>query len=98
MHIDDVLCNVEVNLFVAFVQNDEKQVETTHDWSCHRNVSSKSLLAIIPATDGICSSKNRRTRVECGVDTCLGDRYGLLFHRFMNGNLVRDIHLVEFVN
>lgn len=98
MHGHDVFCYVEVNFFVAFVQDDEKQVETAHDWSRHRNVSSKRLFAIVPTTDGVCSGKYGRTCVECGVDARLGDRYSLLFHRFVNGNLVRDIHFVELVN
>ena len=98
MHIHDVFCYVEVNFFVAFVQDDEKQIETTHDWSCHRNVSTKRLFAIIPAANGVRSCKYGRPCVECGVDARLGDRYGLLFHSFMNGNLIRDIHFVEFIN
>lgn len=98
MHIHDVFRYIEVNLFVAFVQDDEKQVETTHDWSRHRNVSSKRLFAIVPATDRVRSGKDGRACVECSVDARLGDRYGLLFHRFMNGNLVRDIHFVELVD
>ena len=98
MHVDDMLCYVEVNFFVAFVQNNEKQVESTHDRSGHRNVSSKSFLAIVPAADGVRGGKNRRTCVERGVYARLGDRYSLLFHCFMNGNLVRDVHLVEFVD
>lgn len=88
MHIHDMFRYVEVNFFVTFVQDDEKQVETAHDWSRHRNVSSKGLFAIIPATDGICSGKYGRTCVECGMDARLGDGYSLLFHRFMNGNLI----------
>jgi hypothetical protein len=98
MHIYDVFCYVEIDFFVALIQDDEKQVETAHDWGRHRNVSSERLFAIVPATDGVRSSEDGRARVERGVDARLGDRYSLLFHRFMNGNLVRDIHFVELVN
>src|SRR5258708_34500151 len=88
MHIHDVFCYVEVNFLVAFVQDNEKEVETAHDRSRHSNIASKRLFAIIPATDGVCSGKYRSTCVECGMNARLGDRYSLLFHRFMNGDLV----------
>ena len=98
MDINNMLRYVEIDLLVTFIQDDEKEVETTHDRSSHRNVPSKRLLAIVPATDGVCGGKNGRARIECGVNTRLGNGYGLLFHGFVNGNLVRDIHFVKFVD
>ena len=32
------------------------------------------------------------------MDACLRDRYSLLLHCFMDGNLIFDVHLVELVN
>lgn len=32
------------------------------------------------------------------MDTGFGDGDGLLFHGFVDGDLIRDVHLVELVN
>ena len=98
MDINNMPRYVEIDLFVTFIQDNEKEVETTHDRSSHRNVPSERLLAIVPATDGVCGRQNGCARVECGVNASFGDGYGLLFHGFVDSDLVRDIHFVKLVD
>ena len=98
MDVNNMLRYVEIDLLVTFIQDDEKEVETAHDRSSHRDVPSKRLLAIVPATDRVCGGKNGCACVECSVNARFGDGYGLLFHGFVDGDLVRDIHFIKFVD
>ena len=47
---------------------------------------------------GVRRGQDGGPRVEVGLDAGLRDGYCLLFHRFMNSDLVRRVHLVELVN
>lgn len=91
-------CDMEVVFVVLFIKDDEEQVETRHDWGRDVDVVAERLGTVIPTSDWIGSSQDRGTGIERGVDSCLGDRDGLLFHSFVNGNLILDVHLVELVD
>ena len=47
---------------------------------------------------GVRRGQDGGPRVEVGLDARLRNRYSLLFHRFVNRDLVRRVHLVELVN
>ena len=49
-------------------------------------------------TDGIGRGQNRSSGVERGLNASLGDRDGLLFHGFVNGDLIFNVHFVELVD
>ena len=98
MHIDDMLRYSEIDRLVAFVQDDEEEVETRHDRCTHGYVGSQADLAVIATSDGVGRCEDRSTGVEGCLNTSFGDRDGLLFHSFVNGDLVGNVHLVEFVN
>lgn len=98
VHIDNVFRDIQIRLLVAFIQHNEEQVETTHDGGGHSDVRAKGLLAVVAATDRIRRSKNGGTRVQRGMDAGFGNRDRLLFHGFVNGNLVGNVHLVELVD
>ena len=98
MYIDDVPRKLQVCTLVALVQHDEEQIESAHDRRAHSYVSPQAGLAVIPPTDGISGREDRCTRVERSLDASFGDGDGLLFHRFMDRDLVRDVHLVELVD
>lgn len=98
MHIDDMLSNVQIDRLVALIEHDKEQVESTHNRRTHGDVGSQAHLSVVPSADRVCSGQNRRSCVQRGLDTGLGDTDRLLFHGFVNGDLITDIHLVEFVN
>lgn len=98
MDIDNVFRDTQIGPWVAFVENHEKQIKSTHDWRAHLNVSSQRPFAIIPPSDGVCGGENGCPCIECCVYASLGYGDGLLFHGFVNGHLVGYVHLVEFVD
>ena len=98
VHADDVLCEMAINLLVALVQDDEEEIETRHDGGRHVDVGPKRGLAVITPTDRVCCCEDTRARVQGGLNARLGDGDGLLFHGFVNGDLISNIHLVKFVD
>jgi len=98
MNADDVLSEIPIDLLVALVQDDEEQIEPRHDGSTHSDVGSKGHLPVVPSSDGVGSGEDGRSSVEGRLDSSFGDRDGLLFHGFVNGDLIRDVHLVELVD
>lgn len=98
MRFDDMRCQVEVDLLVTFIQHDEKEIEPRHDRRTHGDVSPQAHLAIIPSSDWIRRREDRRPRVQRRLDSGFRNRDCLLFHRFMDSDLIGDVHLVELVN
>jgi len=98
MDVYDMLRDVEVRLGVTLVQNHEEKIKTTHDRGAHLEIGAQGLLTVVSPTDGIRGSQNRSSGVQCCVNACFGDRDSLLFHCFVNCNLVRYVHLVELVD
>jgi len=98
VNVDDVPRKVGVDLLIAFIQYHKEQIETTHDRSAHLQVRSETLLSVVPSTDRIGRGEDRRASIEGGLDTCFGDGNGLLFHCFVDCDLVGDVHLVKFVD
>lgn len=88
MNVYDMLRYVQIRFLVALIENDKEEIETTHDGCAHSDISSQSLFAVVSSTDGIGSSKDRCPRVERCMDTSFGNGYRLLFHGFVDGNLV----------
>lgn len=98
MNADDVLSEIPIDLLVALVQNDEEQIEPRHDGCTHSDVGSEGHLPVVPSSYGVGGGEDGRSSVEGGLDSSFGDRDGLLFHGFVNGDLIRDVHLVELVD
>ena len=98
MDIDDVPRKLQVRVLVALVQHDEEQIESAHDWRAHGYVNPQAGLAIIPPADGVSGGKDRRACIERSLDPSFGDGDGLLFHRFVDRDLVGEVHLVEFID
>ena len=98
MDIDDVLGNVQIDPLVALVQDHKEQIKSTHDRRAHGKVCPERFFPVVSSADGIRSRQNRCPGIERSMDTSFGDGYRLLFHGFVNGNLIRDIHLVELIN
>lgn len=98
MHIHDMLRNVQIDRLIALVKNDEEQVETTHNRRTHCDVGPQAHLSVVPSANRVGCSKDGRSRVQCRLDTGLRDADRLLFHSFVNGDLVTNVHLVEFID
>ena len=74
------------------------QVEPRHDRHRHVDVRFERFGPIIPPMLRVRRGEDGGPRVEVGLDARLRNRYSLLFHRFVNRDLVRRVHLVELVN
>ena len=98
MDIHDMLSDMQIDALITLVQNHEEQVESRHDRCTHRHIRSKAHLPVVPPTNRVGRGEDRSSRVESGLDTCFRDGDGLLFHRLVNGDLIRDIHFVEFID
>ena len=98
VHIDNMARNVEVLIILFLVDDDEKEVETRHNWRADINVEAQRSRAVISTSKRIGCSQDRGTSIERGVDASFCDRDGLLLHSFVDSNLVLDIHLVELIN
>lgn len=98
MHVDDMPCNVLVHHRIAFIENHKEQVEAAHDGRAHADIRLQACLSIISPSNGVRRCENGRTRVQRGVDPRFGDGYGLLLHRFVDRDLVGDVHFVELVD
>ena len=75
-----------------------QNVETRQDRVCELHILRESLSGIIPAPDWVGSSNDSASRLQCGDDTCFGDRNALLFHGFVNAGSVGISHLVELID
>ncbi len=83
---------------VTFVNENKEEIETRHDGCRHSDILTKGPRSIVSATDRVGSRQDRCARIQGCFDACLGDRDCLLFHGFVNGNLVTHVHLVELVD
>lgn len=98
MYVDNVHRELLIRLATTLVQNDEEEVESTHDGSAHGNIGAQRDLAVVSSPNRVGCSKNTRACVECGLDTGFGYGDCLLFHSLVDCHLIRDVHLVELVN
>ncbi|KAI6768007.1 hypothetical protein HG530_006016 [Fusarium avenaceum] len=98
MDSNNVFCQVAIDLLVALVEDDEEEIETRHNRCRHVDVGAESCLAVVATTNRVSSSKNTCSGVKSGLDASLCDRDGLLFHGFVDGNLICNIHLVKLIN
>lgn len=98
MDIDDMLSDVQIHRLIALIEHDKEQVESTHNRRTHGDIGSQAHLSVVPSADRVCSGQNGRSCVQRGLNTGLGDTDRLLFHGFVNRDLITDVHLVEFVN
>lgn len=98
MNVDDMSSEVEVHIGIALVQDNEEQIEPRHDRGTHGDVGAETLLAVVPSSDGVGGGENGSTSIESCLDTSFGDRDRLLFHGFVDGDLIREVHLVELVD
>jgi len=88
MNIHDMTCQIPIDTFRALIQDNKEQIEPTHDRRRHSNILSQRLSTIISPTNGIGSGENTRSRVQSGLNASLGYGNSLLFHRFVNSDLV----------
>ena len=98
MNIDDVSCDVEVDIFVTLVKDHKEEIEPRHDRSRHGHIGLEGHFPIIPSPNRVGSCQDRSSSVERSLNTGFRNRDGLLFHRFVDGDLVGNVHLVKFVN
>ena len=98
MDVDNVLGEMAVDGFVAFVKDDEEEIEAAHDGRAHVDVGPERGFAVVAPADGVGGREDAGARVERGLDAGFGDGDGLLFHGFVDGDLVANVHLVEFVD
>ena len=98
MSVNNVIGNALVDLSVAFVQDHEEQIKTTHQWCGNGDILSQTLTSVISTSDGIGSSQDGGSCIQGSRDTCLGDGDCLLFHGFVDSHLVGIFHFIEFIN
>jgi len=98
VYIDDVFGDGEVGIFIAFVKDDEKQIETGHDRGGEVEIRFERFGFIISPSNGIRRSEDGGSCVEGRLDASLGNGDGLLFHGFMDGNLIPWVHFIKFVD
>ena len=85
------------SLFVL-VADDENHVEAGEDGGLKIDVFPGRLEVVVASEDWIRGREDRCSGVEDGRDAGFGDRDGLLFHGFVDGDSVLVSHLVEFVD
>ena len=56
------------------------------------------MFGVVSAAYRVGGCENGRAGVEGCVDSCFGDGDCLLFHCFVDGDLVANVHFVEFVD
>ena len=95
--VDDVPGQVPVHALDAVVQHHEEEVEAAHDGRAHLHVAPECLLAVVAAADRVGGREDAGAGVQGGLDAGFGDRDGLLFHGFVDGDLVHEVHFVELV-
>ena len=98
VNTNNVLSQMAVDSLVALIQYDEEEIETRHDGRRHVDVRAQRCLAVVASADRISRSKDRGTGVEGGLDAGLSNRDCLLFHSFVDSDLIGNIHLVELVD
>ena len=98
MDVDNVLGEMAVDVLVAFVQNNEKEVEAGHDWRAHVDVGAEGGFPVVAPSDWIGSGEDAGSCVQRGLDSGFGDGNGLLFHCFVDGYLVANVHFIKFIN
>eukprot|EP00166_Cyanidium_caldarium_P006048 ctg_786.g159 len=98
MQTHNIARDVVVADLVAIVQNHEEQVETRHDRRRHLQIAAQRLGAVVATADRIGRRQHRGARVQGGLNARLGDGDGLLLHGLVNGHLIAQVHLVEFVD
>lgn len=98
MDIHYMLRDIQIRLRVTLIQHHKEQIKATHNWRAHLQICPERLLPIVPPPNRVCRSEDGRACIERGVDTGFGNRNCLLFHRFVDGDLVANIHLIKFVN
>lgn len=95
---DNVLGEVAVYGLVALVEDDEEEIEARHDGGGHVDVGAQGGFAVVAASHGVGGREDGGARIEGGLDAGFGDGDGLLFHGFVDGDLVGEVHFVEFVD
>lgn len=98
MHVDNMLGNIQISPLVALIQDHKEQIKSTHDRRAHLYIGTEGLFPVVATANRVSRRENGCTSVKSGMDTSFGDGNGLLFHGFVDGDLVRDVHLVKFVN
>ena len=58
----------------------------------------QGLGSVVSTTDRIGGCQNGRSGIQGCVNTSLGNTNRLLFHSFVNGDLVFNVHFVKFIN
>ncbi|OSX69559.1 hypothetical protein BU14_1395s0002 [Porphyra umbilicalis] len=96
--VDVALRNVGVGGRVALVEDDKKEVKAAHNRGGHGHILLERPRPVVAAADRVGRRQHRRARHERRVDARLGERNRLLLHRFVDGDLVRRVHLVKLVN
>lgn len=98
MYAHNVSCNVLVTIPIVVILHDEDHIETRQDSSLEVDILPWCFEVIVPTKDRVCGGQDGRSRIQNGRDTCFGNGDGLLFHGFVDGDLVGDVHFVEFVD
>lgn len=98
MHINNMVRQAPIHSLIRLVADNEEQIESTHDRSAEIEVCAECGFGVVSSSNRVSCCENTRARVEGCVDAGLCDGDGLLFHGFVDGDLVADVHLVEFVD
>ncbi|KAJ7778395.1 hypothetical protein B0H16DRAFT_1846620 [Mycena metata] len=96
--LNDMPRDIHIRLLIGLIQHDEEQVKPTHNQRAHLHIRAQRLPPVVPPANGVRRRQDERARIERSVNARLGDGNGLLLHRLVDRNLVRNIHLVEFVD
>lgn len=98
VHIDKMLSEPTIFLLIHSVQHEVYQVESGEQGRRKVNILRNGQVGIVPATDRIGGSQDAGPSVQSSDNACLGDRYCLLFHDFMQNGPSGFVHLVELVD
>ncbi|KAH3660537.1 hypothetical protein OGAPHI_007123 [Ogataea philodendri] len=83
-----MVCQLRVHSLVTFVQNNKEQVESRHDRRSHGQIALQTNFRVVSSSNRVSSGQYGGSGVQGGLNTGLGDGDCLLFHGFVDSNLV----------
>ena len=98
MWVDDEGGKGIIVVFINLIFHDSEKVKPGKDWCSEVDVVVEVQGGIVCSLQRICCGDDAASSLQTGVDSCLGDRDGLLLHGFVDGGSVFVVHLVELID
>ena len=91
-------CKGVIVVFIDFVFDHCQKVESGQNGCCKVDIVVKIECDVVRAFEWICCCNDTASRLETGVDACLGNTDCLLLHGLVNGGSILVIHFIKLIN